>query len=158
MYRIGQSYDIHKLSEGIDLILGGVKVDSPKGCVAHSDGDVLLHAITEAIIGALGLGDLGTLFPDTDKQYENISSVVMLEDVIKRMKELNFKIVNIDSIVIAQKPNLSKYKLEITNNIKKITACENVNVKATTNEGIGEIGAFNAISAQAVVLLEECNE
>lgn len=155
MYRIGQSQDIHQLVEGRDLILGGVKIPFEKGLLGHSDADVLTHAICEAIIGAAGLGDLGTLYPDTDAKYKGVSSIKLLEDTLKRIKDMGYELVNVDSLVICEAPKLVPYKKEITNTLKKVLKIDAVNVKATTMEKLGPVGKGEAIIAQAIVLLKK---
>ena len=157
MIRIGQSTDIHRLKAGKPLILGGIEIDSLYGTIAHSDGDCLVHVITEAIIGALGLGDLGTHFPDDDDQYKNISSLVLLAKVCDMMKERHFEVINIDSLVIIEKPRIKPYINAMKQTISKVIGIDagNVNIKATTGEGLGAIGKLEAIQCQAVVLLKE---
>lgn len=155
--RIGQSTDIHQLVEGRDLILGGVKIDYEKGLLGHSDADVLLHAVCEAIIGALGLGDLGMHFPDTDPKYKGINSMLLLAEVYKLMDQNGYKIGNIDSTVLLEQPKLAPHKAQMEENIAEVlhTDVRNVNVKATRGEKLGFIGRKEGIMAQAVVLLEE---
>lgn len=155
MYRIGQSTDIHQLVENRKLILGGVEIPYHLGLKGHSDADVLLHAIAEAILGALGSNDLGTLFPDTDEKYNGISSLILLQEVYKLMDEKGYKINNIDSLVIIEKPRLREYIDQMKSNIAKAlnTSVENVNVKATCSEKIGFVGRQEGAVAQAVVML-----
>lgn len=155
MYRIGQSTDIHQLVENRKLILGGVEIPYHLGLKGHSDADVLLHAIAEAILGALGSNDLGTLFPDTDEKYKGISSLILLQEVYKLMDEKGYKINNIDSLVIIEKPRLREYIDQMKSNIAKAlnTSVENVNVKATCSEKIGFVGRQEGAVAQAVVML-----
>ena len=155
MFRIGQSTDIHPLKEGRKLIIGGVEIPYEYGLDGHSDADVLLHAIAEAILGALGLNDLGCLFPDTDKKYKDISSLVLLQEVYKVMDEKGYKINNVDSLVIIEQPKLRPYIDEMKNNIARVlnTDVANVNVKATCSEKIGFVGRKEGAIAQAVVLL-----
>ena len=155
--KIGQSTDIHQLKEGLPLIIGGVTIESDYGCVAHSDGDVLIHAITEAIIGALGLGDIGKHFCDKDLNNEKRRSLEMLEEINEKMLQLNYSIVNIDSLVLLEKPKLKKYNEEIKKNIASSLqiSTDKINVKATRGEGIGFIGREEGIMAQAVVLIEK---
>lgn len=155
MYRIGQSQDIHQLVEGRDLILGGVKIPFEKGLLGHSDADVLTHAICEAIIGAAGLGDLGTLYPDTDMTNKGVSSIKLLEDTLNKIKAMGYELVNVDSLVICEAPKLVPYKKEITNKLKQVLNIDAVNVKATTMEKLGPVGNGEAIIAQAVVLLKK---
>lgn len=154
--RIGNGYDVHRLTEGRDLILGGVKIPYEKGLLGHSDADVLLHAIMDALLGAAGLGDIGRHFPDTDLEYKGISSLMLLERVGKLLQEKVFFIGNIDATIIAQKPKLAPYLEEMKKNIAEVLHIteDQVNIKATTEEGLGFTGALEGISAQAVVLLE----
>ena len=154
--RIGQSQDIHKLVEGRKLVLGGVNIPYEKGLLGHSDADVLLHAITEAIIGALGKKDIGTHFSDSDPKYEEISSLVLLEETYKMMNESGYKIVNVDSLIIIEKPKMSPYIDEMRKNIADAlhTDVNNINVKATCMEGMGDVGKGDAAIAQAVVLID----
>lgn len=154
--RIGNGYDVHRLTEGRDLILGGVKIPYEKGLLGHSDADVLLHAIMDALLGAAGLGDIGRHFPDTDPEYKGISSLMLLKRVGKLLQEKVFFIGNIDATIIAQKPKLAPYLEEMKKNIAEVLhiAEDQINIKATTEEGLGFTGALEGISAQAVVLLE----
>lgn len=156
MYRIGLGYDIHKLTEGRNLIIGGVKITHEKGLLGHSDADVLIHAIIDALLGALALSDIGTLFPDTDELYKDADSTVLLRDVYKLIKEKNYVIENIDSNIIAQKPKMMPYipkMKEVLCQILSIDA-ENISIKAKTNEKMDAVGQKLAIEAQAVVLLK----
>lgn len=154
-YRIGFGYDVHKLAEGRKLILGGIEIPSEKGCVAHSDGDVLIHAICDAILGAAGLGDIGTHFPDTNPLYKDISSTILLEECLKKIKEKGFTLNNIDNTICLQKPKLSNYKGQISNSLKKLTGIEEISVKATTTEKLGFVGEEKGISAYSVVMLQK---
>lgn len=155
MYRIGQSTDIHQLVENRKLIIGGVEIPFHLGLKGHSDADVLLHAIAEAILGALSLNDLGTMFPDNDEKYKGISSLILLKKVYKVMDEKGYKINNIDSLVIIEKPRLRDYIDQMRLNIATTlnTSVENVNVKATCSEKIGFIGKSEGAVAQAIVML-----
>jgi len=155
--RIGQSTDIHQLVKDRKLILGGVEIPHPFGLLGHSDADVLLHAIIEAIIGAMGLGDIGTHFPDNDDEYLNISSMVLLERTEEMMRKNGYEIVNVDSLVILEEPKLKNYIPQMRTNIARVLKCDpqQVNVKATTSEKMGFIGHKEGVMAQAVVLLEE---
>ena len=156
MYRIGQSTDIHKLVRNRKLIIGGVNIPSDLGLLGHSDADVLLHAISEAILGALGLNDLGCLFPDSDIKNKDISSITILEKVYEIMNEKGYLINNIDSLVIIEKPKLRDYIDQMRNNIAIAlgVSVDYVSVKATTEEKLGFTGAKEGIAAHAVVLLE----
>lgn len=155
--RIGQSKDVHKLKENRKLVLGGVEIPFEKGCEAHSDGDALLHAISEAIIGAMGLKDLGTHFPDNDPKYEGISSLIILEEVYKLMDDNGYRIVNVDSLIMIEKPKMAPYIDDMRKNISKVLRTEknNINVKATRGEGLGFVGEGLGVEASAVVLIEE---
>ena len=155
MYRIGQSTDIHQLVENRKLIIGGVEIPFHLGLKGHSDADVLLHAIAEAILGALALNDLGTMFPDNDEKYKGISSLILLKEVYKVMDEKGYKINNIDSLVIIEKPRLRDYIDQMKANIANVlnTSVENVNVKATCSEKMGFIGKSEGAVAQAIVML-----
>ena len=155
--RIGLGFDVHELVIGRDMIIGGVKIEHSKGLLGHSDADVLVHAINDAIIGALCLGDIGKLFPDNDPKYKDISSLIMTEEVVRLMKEKGYKIGNVDSVICAQKPKLAGYILEMRKNISKVleTDIENISVKATTTEHLGFEGREEGISSHAVVLLEK---
>ena len=155
--RIGQSQDVHRLVEGRDLIIGGVKIPYEKGLLGHSDADVLLHAIIEAIIGSMGLKDIGTHFPDNDDRYKGISSLKLLEETYKLMDQEGYKIVNVDSLIVIEKPKMAPYIDEMRNNIANAlhTDIKNINVKATCNEGMGFVGRKEGALAQAVVLIED---
>jgi len=154
--RIGSGYDVHRLVEGRPLILGGVKIPFKKGLLGHSDADVLLHAITDAMLGALALSDIGSNFPDTAKEFKNIDSRILLRDTFHMIREHGYVIGNIDATVIAQKPKLLPYISEMRENIKSDvqTDLSKVSIKATTSEGMGFVGREEGISAMAVVLLE----
>lgn len=158
--RIGQSIDIHQLVENRDLILGGVKIPYEKGLLGHSDADVLVHAIAEAIIGALALGDLGTHFPDNEPKYKDISSLILLEEVYKMMIANNYIIGNVDATILIEEPKLAPYKKQMQQNIANILHCDinQVNIKATRGEKLGFVGNKEGVIAQAVVLLEEKKE
>ena len=153
--RIGHGYDVHQLVEGRKLILGGIEIDHAKGLLGHSDADVLLHAICDAIIGALGLGDIGRHFPDTDEQYAGIDSRVLLQNVAALMKQRGFIIGNLDATVIAQQPKLASYISTMEKDIAEDLACsaEHINIKATTTEKLGFAGREEGIEAHAVVVL-----
>lgn len=155
--RIGQGYDVHKLSEGRDLILGGVTVPYDKGLLGHSDADVLVHAVMDALLGAAAMGDIGQHFPDTDPQYKGISSIALLREVGGLLEEKGYVIENIDSTVIAQRPKLAAYRPQMAQNIADALhlPVERVSVKATTEEGLGFTGNGEGISAQAIALLTE---
>lgn len=152
MMRFGIGYDVHRLAEGRDLILGGVRIEHPKGLLGHSDADVLLHAISDALLGAAALGDIGRHFPDSDEKYRGISSFFLLEEVGKKIKEKGFQAYNIDATVIAQKPKLAPFIERMRLNIAEALNLDiaYVNVKATTEEGLGFTGKEEGIAAQAV--------
>lgn len=157
MFRIGFGYDAHRLTKGRDLILGGVKIPYPKGLLGHSDADVLTHAIGEAILGALSLGDLGKHFPDTDEKYKGISSLKILSMINDMAKKENAEVINIDSTIVAEEPKLSGYILKMKQNISDVLKIDvsQVSVKATTTEGMGFAGRKEGIAAYAVVLVEK---
>lgn len=148
-------YDVHKLVEGRDLILGGVKIPHTLGLLGHSDADVLLHAIMDALLGAAALGDIGKHFPDTDPQYKGISSIKLLEHVAKLIEEKGYIVENIDATIIAQKPKMRPYIEEMEKNIATALHIDvsQINVKATTEEGLGFTGAEQGISSQAICAL-----
>ena len=154
--RIGSGYDVHKLVEKRKLILGGVEIPYEKGLLGHSDADVLLHAVMDAMLGAAALGDIGKHFPDTDPRYEGASSIELLRKVGELLEENLYMIGNIDATVIAQRPKMAPYIEQMRHNIAKAlgTDVENINVKATTEEGLGFTGSGEGISANAVCLLE----
>lgn len=156
MYRIGLGYDIHKLTEGRDLIIGGVKITHEKGLLGHSDADVLIHAIIDAMLGALALSDIGTLFPDTDDFYKDADSTVLLRDVYKLIKEKKYAIENIDSNIIAQQPKMMPYIQKMKEVLSQILSIEpdRLSIKAKTNEKMDAVGQELAIEAHAVVLLK----
>lgn len=154
-YRVGVGYDIHKLKEKNTLILGGVLIPHYKGTVAHSDGDVLIHAICDALLGAAGLGDIGHFFPDNDEKFKNISSEILLIDVFKKIQENGFHVVNIDTSIILEAPKLQDYLLEMKTRIgKHLNLSKNdVNIKATTSEKLGFIGKEEGIACYATALI-----
>ncbi len=154
--RIGTGYDVHQLVEGRDLILGGVKIDHDKGLLGHSDADVLVHAVMDAMLGALALGDIGKWFPDNDPQYKGCDSILLLERVGELISEQGYGIGNIDAIIIAQKPKCAPFIENMRMNIAKALQIEidQVSVKATTEEKLGFTGREEGIASQAVVLLE----
>ena len=155
--RIGHGYDVHRLVEGRDLILGGVKIGYEKGLLGHSDADVLLHAVSDALLGAAGLGDIGRHFPDTDPQYKGADSLELLRQVYRKISEKGYKVGNIDVTMIAQRPKLKDYIPQMQANIAAAveTAPDRVNVKATTEEKLGFTGTGEGMSCHAVCLLEE---
>lgn len=158
--RIGHGYDVHKLVENRKLIIGGVEIPYEKGLLGHSDADVLLHAICDALLGAAGLGDIGKYFPDTDERYRGISSMLLLEEVRDILEEKLYFIENIDATIIAQAPKMRDYIDKMRDNIAKalIIPIEQVNIKATTEEGLGFTGSGEGISAHAVCILSAITE
>lgn len=158
--RIGMGYDVHKLVEGRDLIMGGVNIPYEKGLLGHSDADVLLHAIMDALLGASALGDIGKHFPDTDPAYKGISSIKLLEHVGNLLDEHGFVIENIDATIIAQRPKMRPHIDQMRENIANALGMEvdRVNVKATTEEGLGFTGSGEGISSQAICLLQKLTD
>lgn len=154
--KIGIGYDVHALAESRKLIIGGVLIPYEKGLAGHSDADVLIHAIMDSILGALGLGDIGRLFPDTDNKYKDADSRVLLREVVKLMFDKNYKLGNLDAIIIAQKPKMSPYIEQMKKNLAEDfkTDISNINIKATTTEHLGFEGRGEGIAAQSVCLLE----
>ena len=154
--RVGLGYDVHKLVEGRDLIIGGVQIPYEKGLLGHSDADVLLHAIMDALLGAAALGDIGKHFPDTDSKYKGISSIKLLEYVRELIDDELYVVGNIDATIIAQRPKMAPYIEQMKKNVANALAIEvsQVNIKATTEEGLGFTGSGEGISAQAIASLE----
>ena len=154
--RVGMGYDVHKLVEGRDLIMGGVKIPYEKGLLGHSDADVLLHAISDALLGAAALGDIGKHFPDTDPKYKGADSLKLLEHVGNLISDKLYVIGNIDATIIAQRPKMAPHIMQMRENIAKALRIDvdQVNVKATTEEGLGFTGAGEGISSQAICCLE----
>ncbi len=155
--RIGQGYDLHQTAKDLPLILGGVEITSDFGLKGHSDADVLLHAITDALLGAAALGDIGRLFPDTDPRYEGADSRILLAEVLNLVRQKGFQVVNVDCTVIAEKPKLARQMDQINQSLSVLLSLpiDCVNVKAKTNEKLGYLGKSKGIAAQAVVLLEK---
>ncbi|MBR0121158.1 MAG: 2-C-methyl-D-erythritol 2,4-cyclodiphosphate synthase [Clostridia bacterium] len=155
--RIGHGYDVHRLVDGRKLILGGVEIEYEKGLLGHSDADVLLHAVCDALLGAAALGDIGTLFPDTVQEYEGADSMLLLKKVVEVLEQNGFRPVNIDSTVICQAPKLRPYIERMRGNIAQACGLDisSVSVKATTEEGLGFTGTGEGISAHAVCLAEQ---
>ena len=155
--RIGMGYDVHKLVEGRELILGGVNIPWEKGLLGHSDADVLIHAVMDALLGAAALGDIGRHFPDTDPAYNGISSIVLLKHVGNLLKDNGFAVGNIDATIIAQKPKMSPHIPQMTRNMAEALGIpqSRLNIKATTEEGLGFTGRGEGIASQAICLLEE---
>jgi len=158
--RIGIGYDVHKLKEGRALVLGGVSIPYEKGLDGHSDADVLLHAIMDAVLGALGEGDIGRLFPDHDPAYLGIDSMVLVRRVASIMREKGYRIGNLDAVLIAQKPKIAPYVPEMQKRVAEGLGCEEdrVNIKATTEEHLGFTGREEGMAAEAVCLLEKVSD
>ena len=155
--RIGQGFDAHRFDETRRLVLGGVEIDHPLGLLGHSDADVLLHAIIDALLGAAGLGDIGMRFPDTNHDYRGISSLLLLADVVREIGLLGYSIANVDATIMAQKPKIGPYRDKMTQSVSQCLGIDvsRVNIKATTTEKMGFVGREEGIAASAVVLLEE---
>ena len=153
--KIGIGYDVHRLTEGRKLILGGVEIPFEKGLLGHSDADVLIHAVMDALLGAMGKGDIGRHFPDKDPAYAGISSVKLLEQVADMMKQAGYRVGNIDAVLVAQRPKVAKYIPEMERIMAEALHClpENINIKATTEEGLGFTGREEGMAAKAVCLL-----
>ncbi len=156
-FKMGIGYDIHRTAEGRKLILGGMEIPYIKGLEGHSDADVLLHAVCDAMLGAAGEEDIGNLFPTTDSKYENISSLILLKRVWEIISQKRFKIINIDTVLIADEPKVNPFKESMRSNIARALNIDKsmVSIKATTSEGVGTIGRGEAMAAQAVILLEK---
>ena len=154
--RVGSGHDTHRMADGRPLILGGIRVAHPRGLVGHSDADVVLHAVADALLGAAGLGDIGDLFPDTDPQYRDRESSFFVAEVLTRLNQAGWRIVNMDVTVFAQEPKLGPIKASIRDNVAALLAvsADRVNVKAKTGEHVGHIGRGEAIGCHAVVLIE----
>lgn len=157
MFRIGQGFDVHQLTEGRPLIIGGIEIPYEKGLLGHSDADVLLHTITDACLGAIGEGDIGRHFPDTDPAFKDADSAKLLERIWGMIKEKGYELVNADCTIIAQKPKMAPYIEQMKNRIAELLECEpeQINVKATTTEKLGFTGRGEGIASQAVVLLQK---
>ena len=155
--RIGQGYDVHRLTEGRKLILGGVEIPYEKGLLGHSDADVLVHAVMDALLGAAALGDIGRHFPDNSDDFKNISSLILLDKVFHLLKDKGYTTINIDATVIAQRPKLASHIEDMRKNIANALQCDvdQINIKATTEEGLGFTGTGEGIAAQAVCLIEK---
>ena len=154
--RVGIGHDTHRLEAGRPLILGGVRIDHPRGLAGHSDADVVLHAVTDALLGAAGLGDIGDVYPDTDPAYRDGNSTVFVRETLARLTQYGWRPVNVDVIIFAQEPTLGPVKARIRRRLAELLALdpEAVNVKAKTGEGVGVIGRAEAIACQAVVLID----
>lgn len=157
MIRVGLGYDVHPFEAGCRCILGGVDVPYKRGLKGHSDADVLLHAVCDALLGAAGLGDIGGRFPDNDSRWEGASSLKFLEEVVGLLSEKGWSVVNVDAVIIAEAPKISPYAQQMKENISQclLLRADRVNIKATTNEGMGFIGRGEGIGVQAIALIEE---
>ena len=155
MFRIGQGYEVHRYAKDRDLILGGIKIPFELGLSGHSDADVLTHAVMDALVGALALGDIGKFFPDTDPKYKNADSILLLREILDVVSAKGYKIVNLDATVVAQKPKLRDYIDKIRENLAQEihTDIENISVKATTEENLGFTGSMEGMKSYCVVLL-----
>ncbi len=155
MYRIGSGHDTHRLVEGRPLLLGGVRIDHPKGLWGHSDADVVLHAVTDALLGSAGLGDIGDAFPDTDSTWKDADSRKFLQESLNRLTELGWRPINVDVTIFAQEPKLGPVKAAIRTSLAKLLGLDasDVNVKAKTGESVGHIGRGEAIGCHAVILI-----
>ncbi|KHF28950.1 2-C-methyl-D-erythritol 2,4-cyclodiphosphate synthase [Anoxybacillus sp. BCO1] len=160
MYRIGQGFDVHQFAEGRPLIIGGIHIPYEKGLLGHSDADVLLHAIADACLGAIGQGDIGKHFPDTDEAYKDVDSALLLQRVWSLVRQHGYTLVNVDCTIIAQKPRMAPYIANMQKRIAELLEGDvsQVNVKATTTEKLGFTGRGEGIAAQAVILLQKNNE
>lgn len=157
MFRIGEGYDVHRLSDNRKMIIGGVEIEYEKGLLGHSDADVLLHAISDSLLGAAALGDIGHLFPDTDEKYEGANSLLLLSETVKHLKNNGFSVINIDSTIIAQKPKMAPYIDKMRENIAIAVGIDKscVSVKATTEENLGFTGEGLGIAAKAIALITD---
>lgn len=153
--RIGHGFDLHRLEPGRRLVLGGVVIPCERGCVAHSDGDVIYHAVTDAILGALGQEDIGQIFPDHDPRWQDQDSQVFVEEAVRRMRQAGYEVGNLDVTLILERPRIGPHKLAIRQNLAKQLGCavEQVNIKGKTHEGVDALGEGRAVACHAVVLL-----
>uniref|UniRef100_A0A7S3UGK9 2-C-methyl-D-erythritol 2,4-cyclodiphosphate synthase n=1 Tax=Picocystis salinarum TaxID=88271 RepID=A0A7S3UGK9_9CHLO len=159
-FRVGHGFDLHRLEPGLPFIIGGVKLEHDRGCAAHSDGDVLLHCVVDSILGALGLPDIGQLFPDNDPQWKGASSDVFMREAVRRMKDMGYRVGNIDCTIILQRPKFSPVKEQVKRNLCELLECgpEAVNVKAKTHEKVDSLGENRSVAAHTVVLLVRAEE
>jgi 2-C-methyl-D-erythritol 2,4-cyclodiphosphate synthase len=155
MIRVGIGYDVHPFTAGRELIIGGVVIPYPRGLAGHSDADVLIHAVCDALLGAMGAGDLGTHFPDTDPRYKDVSSLVLLDKVVDLMCENGYQVQNIDTVILAEQPKIAPHRAQMRTNLAKALRVSetSVSVKATTQEGLGFVGRREGIAAQAICAL-----
>jgi 2-C-methyl-D-erythritol 2,4-cyclodiphosphate synthase len=158
-YKIGHGYDVHRLEDSRKLILGGVEIEYERGLAGHSDADVLIHAIIDALLGAAGLGDIGEMFPDGDEKYKNINSLILLEKALEIIKK-DYAIINIDCTIVAEKPKLAQYKQAMRDKLGGVLQIDgaDINIKAKTEEGLGFTGRREGIAAYAVCMLREIKE
>ena len=158
-FRIGSGFDVHRLADGLPLVLGGVRIPFEKGLEGHSDADVLVHAVIDALLGSLALGDIGSLFPDSDLRYRGINGLVLLKQVWRLVREKDFQLGNLDSILIAESPKLSPFLDDMRSNLAESLECKKdlISIKATTTEKLGFTGRGEGIAAQTVVLLRGKN-
>lgn len=156
MIRIGHGYDVHTFGDGDHLMLGGVRIQHSRGVIAHSDGDVVLHALCDALFGAAGLGDIGQHFPDTDPAYRGVDSKELLRQTLRALQQRQFGLVNVDITIVAQQPRIHAHKAAMRAAIAAVVGCDEnlVNIKATTTEGLGFLGRAEGLAAHAVVLIE----
>ena len=156
-YRIGNGFDIHRLEDGLPLVLGGVKIGHSRGCVAHSDGDVVIHALCDALLGAIGGGDIGQLFPDSDPALKGIDSCILLQRVMERVRKAGYGVVNADMTLLLQQPKVAPYTPQMRERLAAILGVEPgaVSVKATTMERLGPIGACEGVAAYSTILLQK---
>lgn len=152
--RIGFGYDVHRLEAGYELVLGGVKIPHEKGCVAHSDGDVLIHAICDALLGAVNLGDIGKHFPDTDPAYKNIPSTRLLQGTMQMLNGEGYRVINLDTTICLQRPKLASYIEEMKDHLSGFLGTSAISIKATTTEKLGFVGREEGVSSYAIVLIE----
>ena len=155
--RIGQGYDVHRLAEGLPFYLGGVKIEHTKGCIAHSDGDTLIHALCDALLGALALGDIGKHFPDTSAEFKGIDSKILLDRTYSLIKEHGYELVNADCTILLQKPKIAPYIVPMREKLASVLKINKniISVKATTTEGVGFVGREEAVAVYATVLVEK---
>ncbi|MBQ5803790.1 MAG: 2-C-methyl-D-erythritol 2,4-cyclodiphosphate synthase [Bacteroidales bacterium] len=155
--RIGQGYDVHRLAEGLPFYLGGVKIEHTKGCIAHSDGDTLIHALCDALLGALALGDIGKHFPDTSAEFKGIDSKILLDRTYSLIKEQGYELVNADCTILLQKPKIAPYIVPMREKLASVLKINKniISVKATTTEGVGFVGREEAVAVYATVLVEK---
>tara|TARA_B100001123_G_scaffold88678_1_gene101963 strand:+ start:205 stop:699 length:495 start_codon:yes stop_codon:yes gene_type:complete len=154
-YRIGHGYDVHRLEEGKKFIIGGIEVDHYKGAIGHSDADIVIHVICDALLGAMNMGDIGSHFPDTDEKYKNIDSKILLKEVVKILNEKKYEINNIDVTILLEKPKLRNYIDTMKKSLSKVTGIDEsfLSIKATTTEGLGFVGREEGVAAHCVALL-----